>query len=195
MMPKNANSDIQFLTGGGEMGRLTREKDWSKNPLGTPDTWPQSLLTTLSILLNSKFPMFLFWGPELICFYNDAYRPSLGNDGKHPDILGGRGEDFWKEIWKDIKPIIDNVLKNGEASWNEDMLLPIYRNGRMEDVYWTFSYSPVNDESGKPAGVFVTCSETTGKIIAFRELKDSNKRFLDNISQAPVRFTWKGLHN
>ena len=163
MITINTNSDIQFLAGGGTMGKLIREKDWSQSPLGNPETWPQSLRTTLNILLNSKFPMFLFWGPELICFYNDAYRPSLGNEGKHPTILGGRGEDFWKEIWKDIKPIIDNVLEKGEASWNEDMLLPIYRNGKMEDVYWTFSYSPIYDEIVKPAGVFVACNETTDK--------------------------------
>ncbi|MEO5776924.1 MAG: PAS domain-containing protein [Flavobacterium sp.] len=186
MNSKITNPDIQFLAGGGEMGRLTREKDWSQNSLGNPETWPQSLRTTLSILLNSKFPMFLFWGPELICFYNDAYRPSLGNDGKHPNILGGRGEDFWKEIWKDIKPLIDQVLEKGEATWFEDLLLPIYRNGKMEDVYWTFSYSPVNDESGKPAGVFVTCSETTEKVNVLKQLNESNKRYLNNIMQAPL---------
>jgi PAS domain S-box-containing protein len=176
MPPTITTSDIQFLAGGGVMGQLIREKDWSSNPIGTPDNWPQSLRTTLSILLNSKFPMFLFWGPELICFYNDAYRPSLGNDGKHPDILGGRGEDYWKEIWNDIKPIIDQVLEKGEASWNEDLLLPIYRNGKMENTYWTFSYSPVNDETGKPAGVFVTCSETTDKVIAFRQFNENKKK-------------------
>jgi PAS domain S-box-containing protein len=188
-MPKSTISDIQFLSGGGEMGQLMRQKDWSQNSLGTPDNWPQSLHTTLSILLNSKFPMFLFWGPELICFYNDAYRPSLGNDGKHPHILGGRGADHWKEIWKDIKPIIDNVLQNGEASWNEDMLLPIFRNGKMEDVYWTFSYSPVNDESGEPAGVFVTCCETTEKVSTFKQLTKDRKRLLDNITQLPIGIT------
>ncbi|MGV3695991.1 PAS domain-containing protein [Flavobacterium sp.] len=186
MISKNTASDLQFLAGGGEMGRLTREKDWNSNPLGTPDTWPQSLRTTLSILLNSKFPMFLFWGPELICFYNDAYRPSLGNDGKHPKILGGRGEDWWKEIWNDIKPLIDQVLQKGESTWNEDLLLPIYRNGKMEEAYWTFSYSPVNDESGKPAGVFVTCTETTDKVHLIKQLHQSNERFINNITHAPV---------
>src|SRR5205085_11589255 len=93
------NSEIQFLSGGGEMGRLIREKDWSKTSLGIPQSWPQSLRTTLSILLNSKFPMFLFWGSDLTCFYNDAYRPSLGKEGKHPGILGGRAEVYWAEIW------------------------------------------------------------------------------------------------
>lgn len=184
MISNYTNLDLQFLDRGGEMGRLTREKDWSKNPLGTPDTWSQSLRTSLSILLNSKFPMFLFWGPDLICFYNDAYRPSLGNDGKHPDILGGRGEDHWKEIWKDIKPLIDQVIEKGEATWHEDLMLPIYRNGKMEDVYWTFSYSPVNDESGKPAGVFVVCSETTENVSTLKKLKETELRFrtmADNI--------------
>jgi hypothetical protein len=82
-----------------EMGNLIRAKDWSRTPVGHIDSWPQSLRTTLSIILNSKFPMFLWWGPELICFYNDAYRPSLGNDGKHPHILGMRAEEAWSEIW------------------------------------------------------------------------------------------------
>ncbi len=182
----NSDTAPKFLAGGGEMGELTRQKDWSQTPVGHPETWPQSLRTTLSILLNSKFPMFLFWGPELICFYNDAYRPSLGNNGKHPAILGARGEDCWQEIWDSIKPLIDQVLSGGEASWSEDQLLPIYRNGTMEDAYWTFSHSPVNDESGAPAGVFVTCIETTDKVSLRRNLEESNRRFINNILQAPV---------
>ena len=177
---------LQFLSGGGEMGALIRAKDWSKTLVGEPSTWPQSLRTTLSIILNSKFPMFLFWGPDLVCFYNDAYRPSLGKDGKHPGILGSRGEDYWKEIWKDIKPIIDRVLSGGEANWNEDMLLPIYRNGKMEDVYWTFSYSPVKDESGTTAGVFVTCTETTEKVLNFNELTESRNQLQFAIDSADL---------
>jgi len=174
MEVKSLNKNIQFLAGGGEMGKLTREKDWGKTYLGPPQTWPQSLRTTLSIILNSKFPMFLFWGNELTCFYNDAYRPSLGREGKHPSILGMRGEDAWPEIWDIIKPLIDRVLAGGEATWSEDQLIPIFRNGKIEDVYWTFSYSPVNDESGRPAGVFVTCTESTEKINLLKELENSN---------------------
>lgn len=174
-----------FLTKGGEMGALTRAKDWSKTPVGSPDSWPQSLRTTLGILLNSKFPMFLFWGPELICFYNDAYRPSLGNDGKHPSILGQKGDEGWPEIWHFIKPLIDQVLTEGEATWHEDQFLPIYRNGKMEDVYWTFSYSPVNNDSGKPAGVLVICNETTEKVQINKKLEESNTRYLNNILQTP----------
>ncbi|MFZ7114708.1 MAG: ATP-binding protein [Bacteroidota bacterium] len=186
MQKAHSIAEYQFLSGGGEMGQLIREKDWSSTPVGDPSVWPQSLRTTLSIILNSKFPMFLFWGPELVCFYNDAYRPSLGNDGKHPDILGGRAEDFWQEIMHIIRPLIDTVLTTGEATWSEDQLIPIYRNGKMEDVYWTFSYSPVMDESGKPSGVFVTCTETTGKVVALRELEENTNRYLNTIKQAPV---------
>src|SRR5580693_1125468 len=129
-----------FLAGGGEMGELTRSKDWANTNVGTPDKWPQSLRIALSIILNSKFPMFLWWGPELICFYNDAYRPSLGKNGKHPSILGMPAEQAWSEIWHVIKPLIDTVLAGEEAIWFEDLLVPIYRNGKIEDVYWTFSY-------------------------------------------------------
>ncbi len=159
------------------MGQRMRTYDWSTTPLGPVNTWPQSLRTTLSIILSSRFPMFLFWGPSLLCFYNDAYRPSLGNDGKHPHALGKPGEEVWPEIWHIIKPLIDQVLAGGEATWSEDQLIPIYRNGKMEDVYWTFSYSAVYDESGRPAGVFVTCTETTEKVKVFRDFRESEERF------------------
>lgn len=154
-----------------EMGNLIRAKDWSRTPLGPMSTWPQSLLTTLNIILNSKFPQFLWWGPELICFYNDAYRPSLGNKGKHPHILGMRAEEAWSEIWTIIKPLIDQVLSGGGATWSEDQLIPIFRNGKIEDVYWTFSYSPVMDESGAIKAVLVTCNETTKAVLTRKSLE------------------------
>ncbi len=186
MSSKNTYSDIQFLAGGGVMGQLTREKDWSHTPVGSPETWPQSLRTILGVLLNSKFPMFLWWGDDLICFYNDAYRPSLGKEGKHPSILGMKAIDAWPEIWDIIKPMIDGVIATGEATWNEDALIPIYRNNTLEDVYWTFSYSPVYNEDSKVAGVLVTCSETTEKVKTLKLLNESNKRYLNNIQQAPI---------
>ena len=170
------NKNIKFLKGGGEMGELVRAKDWSNSTVGNIETWSPSLRTTLSIILNSKFPMFLFWGPDLLCFYNDAYRPSLGNNGKHPHILGKPAEKSWPETWHIIKPIIDNVLAGGEATWNEDYLFSFYRNDTMEDGYWTFSYSPVEDESGEIAGVFVTCNETTKKVEALEKLEKNEKK-------------------
>src|ERR1700759_1152882 len=92
-------NDYSFLAGGGEMGKLICEKDWAQTPMGAADKWPQSLKTTLGILLHSRFPMFLWWGKELTCFYNDDYRPSLGNNGKHPNILGMPAKEAWPEIW------------------------------------------------------------------------------------------------
>ncbi|MXO06985.1 PAS domain-containing protein [Flavobacterium sp. HBTb2-11-1] len=180
------SQSYSFLANGGEMGQLTRAKDWSKTAVGPVELWPQSLRTTLGILLNSKFPMFLFWGPDHICFYNDAYRPSLGNDGKHPAILGEKGAEYWPEIWDFIKPLIDQVFDKGEATWHEDQLLPIYRNGKMEDVYWTFSYSPVNDENGKTNGVLVICNETTEQVLTRKNLEESERRFRNTVKQIPL---------
>ncbi|TKC05385.1 PAS domain S-box protein [Pedobacter polaris] len=181
--------DFGFIRGGGESSALIRSIDWNKNPLGPINQWPQSLRTTLSIVLNSKFPMFLFWGPDLICFYNDAYRLSLGNNGKHPQAMGQKGIETWPEIWDFIKPLIDQVLAGGEASWNEDHLLPIYRNGKIEDVYWTFSYSPAYDETDKPAGVFVTCTETTAKVSSLNSINES-KNELEFALNAAELGTW-----
>jgi hypothetical protein len=185
-MTENKTNHSLPITGGGEMGKLIREKDWSQTPVGDITTWPQSLKTTLSILLNSRFPMFLWWGPELVCFYNDAYRPSLGIDGKHPSILGMPAKQAWTEIWDIILPLINQVLTTGEATWSEDQLVPIFRNGKIEDVYWTFSYSPVEDESGVRAGVFVTCTETTDKVNNLKELTESNNQLSFTIEAAEL---------
>ena len=173
-----------FITDGGEMGELTRNKDWSHSSLGYPEQWPQSLRTALNIILNSKFPMFIWWGTELNCFYNDAYRKSLGEEGKHPKILGMPCCEAWPEIWGTIKPIIDTILAGEGATWSEDQLIPILRNGKMEDVYWTFSYSPLFNDTPLVAGVLVTCIETTEKIFNLKKLHESEERFrmmADNI--------------
>lgn len=174
-----------YLKDGGEMGELIRHYDWSATSIGSLEYWPQTLLTTLGIILHSKFPMFLFWGSEHLCFYNDAYRPSLGDNGKHPFALGKKGEEVWPEIWSDIKPLINDVLSGKGATWSEDQLLPIFRNGQMEDVYWTFSYSPVIGEAGKAAGVFVTCVETTEKVYSAKKTAESEMRVSSIVKNAP----------
>ncbi len=181
-----SSDQMQFASGDGEMSKLTREKDWTATALGPPSSWPKSLRTALSIVLHSKFPMFLWWGPELICFYNDAYRPSLGNDGKHPHILGMPAKQAWPEIWDIIKPLIDSVTEKKEAVWFEDMLVPIYRNGKIEDVYWTFSYSPLIDDTGTIEGILVTCSETTANVLMKKQLEESDRKLRLIIAQAPV---------
>jgi len=161
---------MKELQGGGAAGELIRSMDWASTALGSIETWPIALRTALGLLLNSRFPMFLWWGPELIQFYNDAYTPSFGQ-GKHPAAMGQPGRACWGEIWPIIWPQIDDVLNRGQASWNEDQLVPILRNGRLEEVYWTYGYSPAFDDYGAITGVLVTCTETTQRVIAARRLR------------------------
>lgn len=171
------HNEWSFLAGGGEMGELTRNYDWSKTGLGNPGQWPQSLKLTLSMILSSRFPMFLWWGDDLIQFYNDAYRPSLGVEGKHPKALGQKAKDCWPEIWDIIYPLIKQVKTTAEATWSEDQLIPIYRNGKLEDVYWTFGYSPIFSDEMKVQGVLVVCTETTAKVKAKQAVEESEQRF------------------
>lgn len=165
----------EFLQGGGELGALTRSFNWAGTSAGSPDTWPMHLRLTVAMMLRSKFPMFLWWGDELIQFYNDAYRPSLGNNGKHPLALGQKGKDCWPEIWDIISPLINQVRTTGEATWSKDQLVPIYRNGKIEDVYWTFGYSAITDEQGRTDGVLVICTETTETVNAHKRTEEAKK--------------------
>ncbi len=158
------------------MADLTRALDWAQTPVGPVEQWPEALLVTVNTLLGSRFPMFLWWGDELVQFYNDAYRQSLGAD-KHPKALGQRAAECWPEIWPTIAPQIEAVMTRGEASWHEDQLVPIYRNGKLEDVYWTYSYSPVRDAEGAIRGTLVTTSETTGRVLAEQRLRSSQEQY------------------
>ncbi len=182
-----------FLSGGGELGKLTRSYDWSSTTAGPIEHWPQSLKTTVGIILHSGFPMFLWWGDEMLQFYNDAYRPSLGDTGKHPSALGQYGRECWPEIWDIIYPLIKQVRDTGESFFLEDQLVPIFRNGKIEDVYWTFSYSAVFDENGEIGGVLVVCHETTKKVEMLHRLENTQVALLRSetnlrnmIRQAPV---------
>ena len=159
-----------FLAGGGEMGALIRGLDWSKTPLGPIEAWPQSLRITVSVCLNSHFPILIWWGPDLIKLYNDAYRPILGAT-KHPRALGAPGREVWPEIWPIIGPMLQGVLERGEATWSHDLLLVLDRNGYPEECYFTFSYSPIWDEAGKIGGVFTAVNETTERVISERRLR------------------------
>ena len=162
-----------FLDGGGEVGALMRGHDWSSSPLGAPKAWPQSLRSVVGLLLNSKFPMFVAWGPELGFLYNDAYAEILG--AKHPQALGARFYDIWSEIWPDISPLIDAAMA-GQASYRDDLPLVMNRKGFDEQTWFTFSYSPVRDESGAVAGMFCAVSETTQRILVERALRESEGR-------------------
>jgi signal transduction histidine kinase/CheY-like chemotaxis protein len=162
-----------FLAGGGSTGALMRAHDWSDSALGPPDTWPQSLRTVVGLLLQSRFPMFVAWGKELGFLYNDPYAEILG--AKHPRALGRRFYDIWSEIWPDISPLIDAAMA-GHATYREDLPLVMNRKGYDEQTWFTFSYSPVRDESGEVAGMFCAVSETTQKVLAEQALRQSEGR-------------------
>jgi PAS domain S-box-containing protein len=149
------------------MAARMREFDWAASPLGDPADWPASLTTAVRICLTSRFPMIVWWGPDLRFLYNDAYLPLLGT--KHPalDVPGAR---VWSEIWHIIGPMLDSVLATGEATWSEDLLLPMNRHGYWEETYWTYSYSPVHDDAGAVRAVFTAVSDTTERVIGERRL-------------------------
>ena len=170
MLKINRPTSADFLAGGGEMGALTRAYDWSATPLGKPEIWPQSLRTAVRILLNTNHPMFIWWGPELIQFYNDAYRQTMGPE-RHPSALGQRGRECWEEIWPIIGPQIEQVMSGGGATWHENQLVPVTRHGRVEQVYWTYGYSPI-DEGDRVGGVLVVCRDVTKDYLAAAALRD-----------------------
>ncbi|HEY4541209.1 MAG TPA: ATP-binding protein [Noviherbaspirillum sp.] len=147
------------------MRALLRTLDWTTSPLGPPASWPAGLRMAASLMLDSKFPMFIAWGPELGFLYNDAYIDILGK--KHPAAAGQRFHHIWEEIWDQILPLIQRAL-NGEATYAENMPLSMLRKGHEEQTWFTFSYSPLRDETGRVAGMFCACTETTSQILADR---------------------------
>jgi len=151
------------------MGELMASIDWAGTPLGAVESWPQSLKTALSVLLKQRAAVFIFWGPEHVQFYNDAYRPILGTK-KHPAAMGQRGAECWPEIWDIILPMVEAVHR-GESTAVEDGLLLIDREGYLEEGYYTYTYSPIAEESGTVGGVFCVVYDTTARVIGERRLR------------------------
>ncbi|HEY1487034.1 MAG TPA: ATP-binding protein [Micromonosporaceae bacterium] len=160
---------VALFATGGEVGRDLAAVDWSATPLGPPEHWPQSLLTAVGIVLSSRFPMWMAWGPELTFFCNAAYRrDTLGR--KYPWALGRPAHEVWAEIWSDIGPRIETVLTTGQATWDEALLLFLERSGYREETYHTFSYSPLRDDDGQPVGMLCVVSEDTDRVIGQRQM-------------------------
>jgi PAS domain S-box-containing protein len=165
--PSTVEADVFAV--GGEVGRDLAAIDWATSPLGPPSGWPQSLRTAVSILLASRFPMWMAWGPQLTFFCNAAYRrDTLGR--KYPWALGRPASEVWAEIWDDIGPRIDTVLRTGEATWDEALLLFLERSGYQEETYHTFSYSPLRDDDGALIGMLCVVSEDTDRVIGERRM-------------------------
>ncbi len=177
---------LDFLAGGGEMGALMRAFDWSSSSIGFPTTWPQPLRTAVRFLLNTGHPMYIWWGRQGACLYNDANRASIGPE-RHPGSLGRPVREVWAEIWHIIGPQVEQVMAGGPPTWHENQLVPITRHGRREDVYWTYSYGPIDDPHapGGIGGVLVVCTETTATVKAERERAAQAERQQRLFEQAP----------
>lgn len=159
----------EFLSGGGELGQMIREYDWSNTSLGPVDTWPHSLRTCIRIMLTSRQPIWIGWGRELIKLYNDPYKSIVG--GKHPWALGKSASVVWKDIWREIDPLLRQVMENDEGTYVESQLLIMERNGYPEETYYTFSYTPIPGDNGGTVGMICANTDDTERIISERQLK------------------------
>ena len=179
MIDPTEQTTLEFLAGGGEMGRRIREFDWQATGLGSPGGWPQSLKTCIRIMLSSKQPIWIGWGPQLLKFYNDAYIDIVR--GKHPHALGEPASVVWKDIWKEIEPMLSRAMERDEGTYVESRLLIMERSGFPEETYYTFSYTPVLGDDGRPAGMICYNTADTERIIGERALKTMQQ--LDSLGE------------
>lgn len=163
------------MAGGGETGALIHGFDWSTTSLGPSERWSGALKALTRAVLHARQPMLLWWGPDLIQIYNDAFRPSLGA-GKHPHAIGQPARECWSEVWPLVGAQLEDVVAKGQPSWFEEVLVPILRNGKLEDAWWTYNYSPAFDDDGSIAGILIICTEITAGIQARRELERANAK-------------------
>jgi PAS domain S-box-containing protein len=177
-------TSLRFLDGGGKMGALMRTHDWSRSPLGHPASWPDTLKAAIATCLSSLFPMVIWWGPDLIMLYNDAWQPILG-ETKHPTGLGRPGAESWPETWDIVRGQFESALK-GYASWSENLLLASDRHGFLEECYFTYSHSPLKDADGRVVGVQTAVIETTDRVLHERRML-----VLRDVSKAAVEATYQ----
>ena len=163
---------------------ILRSMDWSISPLGEPETWPETLLTALSLSLASPNQIVLFWGPDYVALYNDAYAPTIGD--KHPRALGRPAAESWAELWDDLKPLLDQVRETGAPVTAKDRVFQIERHGFLENVTFDIAYSAVPDADGRIAGVLCMVSETTDRVRFEQQLRESEARFRNMADHAPV---------
>ncbi len=166
-----------FLRDGGVAGAAIRAHDWAASPLGPPDRWPQSLRTAIRLMLNTRHPIFIFWGDDRLCFFNDAFGHSIGAE-RRATATGRPGREVWEEIWDVISPQIDHVMAGRGATWHDNDLVPIIRDGRLEDVFWTYGHGPIDDDAAATGvgGVLVIATETTSQVQGTRRLAEDRAR-------------------
>ena len=170
-MVENAGAESLF-SGGGVAGAVIRALDWTRTSLGSPRHWPAALISQVRMMLATRQPICIFWGPELVNLYNDGFLPILGE--KHPVAMGQRAEDCWREAWPIVGPQLLKA-RQGECAFNEELLVPIARGGRLDDAWWNYSYSPLFDDDGSAQGVIVICTEVTNEVVGRRRLDESRR--------------------
>lgn len=166
-----------FLAGGGEMGARMRDHDWAATPLGPPDTWPQSLRSTLSACLNSPLLGTILWGPDLRMLYNDSYIPSLAD--RHPAALGRPVAEVWGAVWERVSPPFHEAMATGRGFSQENVELPMIRRGRAETTHWFFTATPIRGEDGRIAGLLNQGIEITERVL-------TERRAMEEIGRAHV---------
>jgi PAS domain S-box-containing protein len=178
--------ELKFLAGGGFSGAQLRAFDWTSSPLGPPVDWPQSLRTAVKLMLNTRHPLAIFWGPEAIHLFNDALAQSIGAE-RRAVAMAQPGAIVWSEIWDVLGPQFDQVMAGGSATWHENQLVPIIRDGRLEDAYWTYSYCPIDDPKApnEVGGVLVIATETTATVLAEKRRTAEAERQRSLFEQAP----------
>lgn len=174
-----------YIHGKGEMSCKIRSYDWSTTSLGSMDTWPDHLLISVNLMLDSSFPMLIWWGPEYIQFFNDAYLKILGTEptNAHLKTPGSRGQDCWPDAWPSVSRLIERVLSSGTSEYVENELVPLYRDGKLDNVYWTYAYNPIRNKSGVPEGILVVCTETTNTQVQLQENEQQLQSVLDHMAE------------
>ena len=167
-VPLPAGLEAAFRAGG-HLGARMRELDWAQTALGDVSGWPQSLVSSISILLTSKAQIAMFWGRDYVALYNDAYAPTIG--AKHPNALGRPAREHWAEMWDVLEPLLDGVRQTGTAFAATDYPFFIDRHGFLEEVFFDISYDPIRIEDGSVGGVFCIVSETTARVLTERRLR------------------------
>jgi PAS domain S-box-containing protein len=182
----NSDGGFRFLAGGGEMGERIRAFDWSHSPLGPIEKWPQSLKTSVSLILNTAHPMWIGWGRDVTFLYNDAYINVLSM-AKHPQALGKPSSEVWAEIWDICSPLVEKVYRNGESSFRNDVRFLMNRGDFVEEKYYSFSYSPIRDESGNVGGLFCPSTDVTPKVLNARRLHTLSKLAAKSLAEKSTK--------
>ena len=186
-------SSKRLVIGTGEMAHRTRAYEWGSTSLGAIASWSEALICSVNLMLSCRFPVVIFWGPELIQFYNDDCLPLMAE--KHPGALGQAARECWTEAWHIIGPQFEAAYARGETTYKENVLVPVTRDGRLQDVYWTYSYSPIYELIAEIAGVLIVCHDVNGQVLVMRNLREQEvqaEHILQSIGDAVIVTTADG---